>query len=157
MLNFFRKQNDNKKDDLSVMSLACLLIHAARIDESYTENEKKIIKETLVKLGAESVNLQDLISKAELAEKDTNQILEYTKQAKILEHEKKVILVGALWEIIYSDGNADMYEANLMRRLSGLLYLGAMHRNAHNTVLLLNFIVLSFCDLAQFLCFIGFL
>tara|TARA_B100000035_G_C20939130_1_gene526635 strand:- start:119 stop:535 length:417 start_codon:yes stop_codon:yes gene_type:complete len=123
MLNFFRKQNDNKKDDLSVMSLACLLIHAARIDESYTENEKKIIKETLVKLGAESVNLQDLISKAELAEKDTNQILEYTKQAKILEHEKKVILVGALWEIIYSDGNADMYEANLMRRLSGLLYL----------------------------------
>ena len=109
-------------DDKNVL-VAALLIHAAKIDENYSEKEKKIIKETLLKLGANNSDINEIIEKAELAEKDSNQILEYTKEAKNLAHEKKILLLEALWSIIYSDENVDMYEANLMRRLSGLLYL----------------------------------
>ena len=85
--------------------------------------KKKIIKETLIKLGASNEDMVGLIEKAEILEKDSNQILEFTKEAKNLEEEKKLILLEALWTIIYSDENVDMYEENLMRRLCGLLYL----------------------------------
>ena len=123
MLNFFKKENELEKNSISITSLASLLIHAARIDEYYSEKEKKIIKESLIKLGANINEVDNIIKKAEIAEKNSNQILEYTKEAKNLEHEKKIILLESLWNIIYSDENADMYESNLMRRLSGLLYL----------------------------------
>ena len=123
ILNFFKKDKNKEKDDTSVVSLTSLLIHAAKIDENYSEKEKKIIKETLLKLGVNSSEINEIIEKAEVAEKDSNQILEYTKEAKNLAHEKKILLLEALWSIIYSDENVDMYEANLMRRLSGLLYL----------------------------------
>ena len=95
----------------------------ARVDENYSQKEKTIIKETLIKLGAERNNIDSIIAEAEALEENSNQILEYTKEAKNLKHESKVILIEALWDIIYSDENADMYEENLMRRLSGLLYL----------------------------------
>tara|TARA_B100002052_G_C15870937_1_gene594647 strand:- start:75 stop:497 length:423 start_codon:yes stop_codon:yes gene_type:complete len=123
MLNFFKKDNELEKNSISITSLASLLIHAARIDENYSEKEKKIIKESLIKLGANINEVDNIIKKAEIAEKNSNQILEYTKEAKNLEHEKKITLLESLWNIIYSDENADMYESNLMRRLSGLLYL----------------------------------
>tara|TARA_B100001540_G_C15742250_1_gene612833 strand:+ start:941 stop:1363 length:423 start_codon:yes stop_codon:yes gene_type:complete len=123
ILNFFKKDKNKEKDDTSVVSLTSLLIHAAKIDENYSEKEKKIIKETLLKLGVNSSEINEIIEKAEVAEKDSNQILEYTKEAKNLAHKKKILLLEALWSIIYSDENVDMYEANLMRRLSGLLYL----------------------------------
>tara|TARA_B100000965_G_C19340774_1_gene647311 strand:- start:64 stop:486 length:423 start_codon:yes stop_codon:yes gene_type:complete len=123
ILNFFKKDKNTKKDNTSIISITSLLIHAAKIDENYSEKEKKIIKETLLKLGANNSDINEIIEKAELAEKDSNQILEYTKEAKNLAHEKKILLLEALWSIIYSDENVDMYEANLMRRLSGLLYL----------------------------------
>ena len=123
MLNFFKKEKDLEKNNISIISLASLLIHAARIDENYSNKEKKIIKDTLIKLGANNTEIDSIIKKAEDYEKNSNQILEYTKEAKNLGHEKKIILLEALWSIIYSDENADMYEANLMRRLSGLLYL----------------------------------
>ena len=123
MLNFFKKENELEKNSISITSLASLLIHAARIDENYSEKEKKIIKESLIKLGANINEVDNIIKKAEIAEKNSNKILEYTKEAKNLEHEKKIILLESLWNIIYSDENADMYESNLMRRLSGLLYL----------------------------------
>ena len=123
MFNFFKKDKNLEKVDFSIISLASLLIHAARIDGNYSEKEKTIIKETLLKLGANNNDLNDIIEKAESAEKDSNQILEYTKEAKNLEQQNKLVLIEALWSIIYSDKNADMYEANLMRRLSGLLYL----------------------------------
>ena len=106
-----------------MISLACLLIHAARIDENYSEKEKKIVRDFLIKLGTDINEVDKIIEKAELDEKDANQILEFTKVAKNLGHEDKLILIEALWSIIYSDQNVDMYEANLMRRLSGLLYL----------------------------------
>ena len=124
MFDFFNKDDENKNNDkISIKSLACLLIHAAKIDENFSPKEKDIIKKTLINLGVDSKNINDVILEAELAEKDSNQILEYTKDAKNLNYEKKKILLEALWSIIYSDKNADMYETNLMRRISGLLYL----------------------------------
>ena len=100
-----------------------MLIHAAKIDENYSQKEKEIIKKTLIKLGADISNLEDIITKAEEVENNSIQLLEFTKEAKNLEEEDKLILIEALWTIVYSDENVDMYEANLMRRLSGLLYL----------------------------------
>lgn len=124
MINFFKKKEEKKQDDeISVVSLASLLIHAAKIDENYTNLEKKIITETLVELGIKPHETADIMKNAEIAEKDSFQILEYTKQAKNLNENKKKLLIEALWKIIFSDKDADMYEANLMRRLSGLLYL----------------------------------
>ncbi len=123
MINFFKKEKDNNNQKDSIISIASLLIHAAKIDENYSEKEKKIILDTLIKLGADNNNIKGIVEDAEIAEKNSNQILEYTKEAKNLEHEKKIVLIEALWTIIYSDENADLYEANLMRRLTGLLYL----------------------------------
>tara|TARA_B100000579_G_C22515581_1_gene703637 strand:- start:101 stop:523 length:423 start_codon:yes stop_codon:yes gene_type:complete len=123
MINFFKKEKDLENNNISIISLTSLLIHAAKIDENYSDKEKKIIKESLIKLGANNNEIDSIIKQAEIHEKNSNQILEYTKEAKNLEHEKKIILLEALWSIIYSDENADMYESNLMRRLSGLLYL----------------------------------
>jgi len=123
MLNFFKTEKASKENNISVISVACLLIHAARIDENYSNKEKEIIKKTLFKLGTNDNNIDDIIEKAEDAEKNSNQILKFTKEAKNLEIEKKIILLDALWSIIYSDKSADIYETNLMRRISGLLYL----------------------------------
>ena len=74
-------------------------------------------------MGAEKDNLDQIIKDAELREKDSNQILEFTKEVKNKSIQEKMIVIEALWNIIYSDENADMYETNLMRRLSGLMYL----------------------------------
>ena len=123
MLNFFKTEKTTEENNISVISVACLLIHAAKIDEYYSNKEKEIIKQTLFKLGAKDKNIDEIIEKAGNMEKNSNQILEFTKEAKNLKKEKKIILLEALWSIIYSDKNADMYETNLMRRISGLLYL----------------------------------
>ena len=122
MFNFIKKNNSVKKIDI-ISKTASLLIHAAKIDENYSQKEKEIIKKTLIKLGADISNLEDIITKAEEVENNSIQLLEFTKEAKNLEEEDKLILIEALWTIVYSDENVDMYEANLMRRLSGLLYL----------------------------------
>jgi len=123
MFNFFGKEKDLKKNNIVAIKTACLLVHAARIDENYTDKEREIIKETLFKLGFIANNIDKIMNEAESIEKDSSQILEFTKEAKNLEIEKKIILLEALWSIIYTDKNIDLYEANLMRRLSGLLYL----------------------------------
>tara|TARA_A100001035_G_scaffold274346_1_gene266188 strand:+ start:675 stop:1100 length:426 start_codon:yes stop_codon:yes gene_type:complete len=124
MINFFKKKSkESSEDDISILSVASLLIHTAKIDENYSEKEKEIVKETLSNLGAERNDLDKIIDEAEELEKNSNQILEFTKNAKNLKEEQKIILVEALWSIIYSDNNADLYESNLMRRLCGLLYL----------------------------------
>ena len=117
------KKKINKTNDDVFSKIASLLIHAAKIDENYTENEKNIIKKTLIKLGAGSDEIESIFEKAELAEQNSNQILEFTKEAKNLEQEKKIILIEALWSIIYSDEQADIYETNFMRRVTGLIYL----------------------------------
>ena len=124
MFNIFKKKETAKDNNHpSIMSIACLLIHLAKIDENYTDKEKRIIKNTLIELGVNKNSVDDIIKDAEIAEKKTNQILDYTKEAKNLDEQKKIILVEALWTIIYSDKNEDIYESNLMRRLSGLIYL----------------------------------
>ena len=123
MFDFFNKKNNSGNGKNVFVPLASLLIHAARIDEDYSKKEEKIIKQTLIKLGADDKEVEQIVKEAENIEKNSNQILEYTKEAKSLPEEKKVLLLEALWSIIYSDDNLDMYESNLMRRLSGLLYL----------------------------------
>ena len=127
MFNLFSKEKNTEKDEdhLSLISIAALLIHSAKIDENFTQKEKTIIKSALIEMGANVDNLDEIIKDAETKEKDSNQILEFTKEVKNKSIEEKKIVIEALWNIIYSDENADMYESNLMRRLSGLLYLDA--------------------------------
>jgi len=127
MFNLFKKEKENKNDGnhLSLISVAALLIHSAKIDENFTEKEKSIIKNALIEMGAAENNLDEILIEAETKEKDSNQILEFTKEVKNKSLDEKKIVIEALWTIIYSDEQADMYESNLMRRLSGLLYLDA--------------------------------
>ena len=124
MFNIFKKE-ENEKDNNhpSIMAVACLLIHSAKIDENYTDKEKKIIKDAIVEMGAGAEEIDKIIQDAEEKEKDSNQILDFTREVKNIIEEDKKIIIEALWDIIYSDKDADMYETNLMRRLSGLLYL----------------------------------
>ena len=125
MFKLFKNKIDKEKDNdhLSLISVAALLIHSAKIDENFTEKENKIIKRALIEMGADENELEKIIKDAELKEKDSNQILEFTKEVKNKSIKEKKLVIEALWNIIYSDKNADMYETNLMRRLSGLLYL----------------------------------
>ena len=125
MFNLFTKEKEREKnkDHLSLISVAALLIHSAKIDENFTEKEKLIIKNALIEMGADKNNIDKILEDAELKENDANQILEFTKEVKNKSLDEKKIVIEALWNIIYSDENADIYETNLMRRLSGLLYL----------------------------------
>ena len=123
MFNLFKKKEDNKNNNDILSKIASLLIHAAKIDENYTEKEKNIIEKTLISLGIEEKNIVTIMIKAEENESNSNQILNFTREIKNLNTEDKKKIVESLWNIIYSDSQSDMYEANLMRRLSGLLYL----------------------------------
>ena len=125
MFSLFKKDRENEKNEyhLSLISIAALLIHSAKIDENFTDKERTIIKNALIEMGADENNLDEIIKEAETKEKDANQILEFTKEVKNKNIDEKKIVIEALWNIIYSDENADIYETNLMRRLSGLLYL----------------------------------
>ena len=124
MFNIFKKEETEKDNNHpSIMGIACLLIHSAKIDENYTDKEKKIIKDAIIEMGAEAEEIDKIIQDAEEKEKDSNQIIDFTREVKNINEEDKKIIIEALWDIIYSDEDADMYETNLMRRLSGLLYL----------------------------------
>ncbi len=125
MFSLFTKKKEKEKSEnhLSLISVTALLIHSAKIDQNFTEKERLIIKKALIEMGADQNNIDEIIADAEIKEKDSNQILEFTKEVKNKSSVEKKIVVEALWKIIYSDENADIYETNLMRRLSGLLYL----------------------------------
>ena len=124
MLNFFKKNSPRKEKEIDILSkTASLLIHAAKIDENYTSNEKLIIERTLIEFGASKENLDELMKLAEQYEENSNQILDFTKDIKNTDQNFKIKLIESLWTIIYSDKDSDIYETNLMRRLSGLLYL----------------------------------
>ena len=126
MTIFFKdKKKDIENDEKSYFNIAALLIHAAKIDENYEDKEKEIIKKTLIELGAESSNIDRLISDALIIEENSNQILNFTREVKNAPESDKIRIIESLWKIIYSDDNADMYETNLMRRLAGLLYIDA--------------------------------
>ena len=126
MISFFKnKEKNSVNDNFSYSKIAALLIHTAKIDEAYDEKEKEIVKKTLIELGAESSDIDKLISDAAIIEKNSNQILDFTKEIKNASESDKIRVIESLWRIIYSDDSADMYETNLMRRLAGLLYIDA--------------------------------
>ena len=113
----------SKKNNYNLVKIAALLIHAAKIDENYSKKEKEIIKKTLLKIGANNQNIQNIISEGKSIEENTNQILDFTKEVKNMDEKNKIKIVETLWQIIYSNKEADMYETNLMRRLAGLMYI----------------------------------
>ena len=119
---FFNKKNKEEHTS-NLVKIAALLIHAAKIDQNYSIEEEEIIKKTLVSLGAEQNDLDNLITKASKSEENANQILDFTREIKNLEEMDKIKIIKSLWKIIYSNKDADIYETNLMRRLAGLLYI----------------------------------
>ena len=119
----FFKKDDKKIEDNFLVKVGALLIHTAKIDENYTDNEEEIIKKTLLELGVKNENLSSTIKEAKIIEENSNQILEFTREVKNLSEEDKIKIIEALWSIIYSNKDADLYETNLMRRLAGLLYV----------------------------------
>ena len=123
IFKFLNKNKEKPHVDTEAINIACLLIHAAKIDENYTTEEKEIVKKTVKKLYPDLDNLDKVVTQAEQKEKDSNHIQEFTRDVKSLSTENKIIIVETLWRIILSDGKSDIYENNLMRRLAGLLYL----------------------------------
>jgi uncharacterized tellurite resistance protein B-like protein len=113
----------DKKKDHDLIKISALLIHAAKIDQNYSSIEQKIIRQALKEIGADDKNIEEIITKAEEIEKNSVQILDFTKEVKSMSQENKVKIIETLWKIIYSNKEADIYEANLMRRLGGLLYI----------------------------------
>ena len=114
---FFKDNNKN------LINIAALLIHAAKIDLDYSSKEEEIIEQTMLKIGAKKENIKEIIQNGKEIENNSNQILEFTKEVKNMSNENKIEIIESLWRIIYSNDEADIYEANLMRRLAGLLYI----------------------------------
>ena len=117
----FSEKSIDKNTDL--IKVAALLIHAAKIDENYSDQEEKIINKTLLELGAKRENLENIMINAKKIEDNANQILDFTREIKNMNQENKIKIVESLWQIIYSNQEADIYETGLMRRLAGLLYI----------------------------------
>ena len=114
---------NKKKESEELIKIAALLIHAAKIDEDYSHEEEKIIIKTLQRIGDASENIEKIIRKAKEIEKNSHQILEFTKEVKNMDEKGKIQIIETLWRIIYSNKEVDIYEDNLMRRLAGLLYI----------------------------------
>ena len=125
MIFKFLNKEEKLDSNSDLLNIACLMIHAARIDENYTDKERNIIKKTLSKLNKNNEKIDNLILEAEKKESDANHIQEFTKNIKAMDKNNKIEVVKNIWTIILSDGNSDIYEQNLMRRLAGLLYLDA--------------------------------
>ena len=119
----FFKNNKNSNENEEWIKVAALLIHAAKIDENFTIIEEKIIKQTLLNIGANEDNIEKIVTEAKILEENSNQILDFTKEVKNMDEKNKIKIIESLWKIIYSNQNADIYETNLMRRLAGLLYI----------------------------------
>ena len=121
--NLFKKEPANIKKDKNIL-VAALLIHAAKIDENYTENEKNIIIKALIDLNnINESKAKEIVELAEKKEKESNQIVEYTREIKKESIDFKLKIIEILWKIVYSDGLNDNYESNLIRRVCGLLYI----------------------------------
>ena len=124
MINIFKKKIGDVKNEKNLVLICALFVHAAKMDENYTDKEKSIILKALSEISGKKENeLKIILKKAEKKESQSNQILEFTKEVKNSEKSFRLKILEVLWRIIYSDGISDMYESNLMRRLSGLLYV----------------------------------
>ena len=119
---FFKKKID-KQSNNQLIKIAALMIHAGKIDENFSKQEEIIIKQALLKMGANTENIQEIIEQSKVIEENANQILDFTKEVKVMDDEKKIEIIETLWRIIYSNKDADIYETNLMRRLAGLMYI----------------------------------
>ena len=119
----FFKKNSTETENSFLVKTCALLIHAAKIDENYTEKEEEIIVKTLLELGAKKETIKQTIKDAQSIEENSNQILDFTREVKNLPVTNKIKIIEALWSIIYSNSEANIYETNLMRRLAGLLYI----------------------------------
>ena len=120
---FFEKKNEENIDNKNIL-ITALLIHAAKIDDNYTDVEKEIIKKALISLNAIMPNeAEKLLEKAEKVEKESNQIIAFTREIKKNSMEFRIKIIEILWKIVYSDASSDSYESNLIRRVCGLLYI----------------------------------
>ena len=119
----FFKKTENHNENEGLIKVAALLIHVAKVDENYSQHEEEIIKKTLLELGVKNENLSSKNKEKKIIEENSNQILEFTREVKNLSENEKIKIIEALWTIIYSNKDADLYETNLMRRLAGLLYI----------------------------------
>jgi uncharacterized tellurite resistance protein B-like protein len=119
---FFKKKIE-KQSNSQLIKIAALMIHAGKIDENFSQQEEMIIKKALLKMGANKENIQEIIEQSKIIEENANQILDFTKEVKVMDEKKKIKIIETLWRIIYSNKDADIYETNLMRRLAGLMYI----------------------------------
>ena len=117
------KKKIKKQSNNQLIKIAALMIHAGKIDENFSKQEEMIIKQALLKMGANTENIQEIIEQSKIIEENANQILDFTKEVKVMDEEKKIQIIETLWRIIYSNKGADIYETNLMRRLAGLMYI----------------------------------
>tara|TARA_B100001013_G_C24316327_1_gene326854 strand:+ start:45 stop:473 length:429 start_codon:yes stop_codon:yes gene_type:complete len=119
----FKKNNKENGNNKNVL-ITALLIHAAKIDDNYTESEKKIIKKAIINLFSLSEDkAEKILTKAEEKEQESNQIVEFTREIKKDSMEFRLNIIEILWKIVYSDGTSNDYESNLIRRVCGLLYV----------------------------------
>ena len=118
---FFKNNKDDQNKELT--KVAALLIHAAKIDENFSEKEEILIKKTISDLGPKKEDIEKIFNEAKEIENSTNQILDFTKTVKNMSENQKIQIIESLWRVIYSNEEADIYETNLMRRLAGLLYI----------------------------------
>ena len=124
VINIFKKKTKDIKSEKNLVLICALFVHAAKLDENYTEKEKSIILKALSEISDKKESeLKIVLKEAEKKESQSNQILEFTKEVKNSEKNFRLKILEVLWKIIYSDGVSDMYESTLMRRLSGLLYV----------------------------------
>ena len=119
---FFKKKIE-KQSNKQLIKIAALMIHAGKIDENFSKQEEIIIKQALLKMGANKENIKEIIEQSKIIEENANQILDFTKEVKVMDEKKKIEIIETLWRIIYSNKDADIYETNLMRRLAGLMYI----------------------------------
>jgi len=120
--NMFKKNTKEKVNNN--IAIVALLVHAAKIDEDYTDKEKEMIKKVIMQLN--DVNhdeSENLLKASEKLEAESNQIVEFTKEIKKYSMESRLNIIEIIWKIVYSDGTSDSYESKLIRRICGLLYV----------------------------------
>jgi len=112
-----------KNKSIDLVKVAALLIHSAKIDQDYSDQEEEIIRKTIFEISGKNENIEEIIKNAKKIEENSNQILEFTQEIKNMDEADKITIIETIWRIIYSNKEADIYETNLMRRLGGLLYI----------------------------------
>ena len=118
--------NNKDKENIELTKIVSLLIHAAKIDENYTDKEKDLINNFINKFSEESSQNKtssEIFEEAEKQEKDSNHILEFTREIKKMDMKIRILVLETLWEIVLSDEKSGIYESNLIRRICGLLYI----------------------------------